>query len=65
MITGTSQADVAILIVPAKQGDFEAAISKDGSCREHALLAFTLGIKQMIVGVNKMDVTLPEYSESR
>jgi len=59
MITGTSQADVAILVVPAKPGDFEAAISKDGSCREHALLAFTLGIKQMIVAINKMDATEP------
>lgn len=39
MITGTSQADVAILVCPAKESEFEAAISKDGSCREHVLLA--------------------------
>jgi elongation factor 1-alpha len=55
MITGTSQADCAILIVPAGTGEFEAGISKDGQTREHALLAYTLGVKQMIVAVNKMD----------
>jgi hypothetical protein len=55
MITGTSQADCAVLIVPAEAGGFEAGISKDGQTREHALLAYTLGVKQMIVAVNKMD----------
>jgi len=55
MITGTSQADVAILIVASGKGEFEAGISKNGQTREHGLLAFTLGVKQMIVGVNKMD----------
>ena len=53
MITGTSQADCAILMVPAATGEFEAAYAKQGQLREHALLAFTLGVKQMIVGVNK------------
>jgi elongation factor 1-alpha len=65
MITGTSQADVAMLVVPAAGGEFEAAISKDGQAREHALLAFTLGVKQMIVAVNKMDVATPPWAESR
>ncbi|VDM01788.1 unnamed protein product [Schistocephalus solidus] len=65
MITGTSQADCAVLIVAAGVGEFEAGISKDGQTREHALLAFTLGVKQLIVGVNKMDSTEPPYSESR
>jgi elongation factor 1-alpha len=55
MITGTSQADCAILIIAAGTGEFEAGISKDGQTREHALLAFTLGVKQLIVAVNKMD----------
>ena len=55
MITGTSQADVAILIISAAPSEFEAGISKDGQTREHALLAFTLGIREIIVGVNKMD----------
>lgn len=65
MITGTSQADCAVLIVAAGIGEFEAGISKNGQTREHALLAFTLGVKQLIVGVNKMDMTDPPYSEAR
>jgi len=65
MITGTSQADCAILIVAGSTGEFEAGISKNGQTREHALLAYTLGVKQMIVAVNKMDNTEPPYSQSR
>jgi len=63
MITGTSQADCAILIVAAGTGEFEAGISKDGQTREHALLAYTLGIRQLIVGINKMDTA--GWSEAR
>merc|ERR1711951_191855 len=65
MITGTSQADCAVLIVAASTGEFEAGISKNGQTREHALLAYTLGVKQMIVAVNKMDSTEPPYSADR
>ena len=65
MITGTSQADVAILVIDSSKGGFEAGIGKDGQTREHALLASTLGVKQMIVVVNKMDDKSVEYSESR
>uniref|UniRef100_A0A7S3PMS6 Elongation factor 1-alpha n=1 Tax=Aplanochytrium stocchinoi TaxID=215587 RepID=A0A7S3PMS6_9STRA len=65
MITGTSQADVAILVVASGTGEFEAGIAKDGQTREHALLAFTLGVKQMIVGVNKMDDKSVMYSKQR
>lgn len=49
----------------AGTGEFEAGISKNGQTREHALLAFTLGVKQLIVGVNKMDSTEPPYHEAR
>merc|ERR1712137_946776 len=55
MITVTSQADCAILIIATGIGEFEAGISKDGQTREHALLAFTLGVRQLIVACNKMD----------
>lgn len=52
-----------MLVVAAGTGEFEAGISKNGQTREHALLAFTLGVKQLIVAVNKMDSTEPPYSE--
>ena len=63
MITGTSQADCAVLVVDGSKGGFEAGISKEGQTREHALLAYTLGVKQMIVAVNKMDTV--EYDQKR
>jgi elongation factor 1-alpha len=65
MITGTSQADVAILMIPAPTGEFEAAYAKTGQLREHALLAFTLGVKQIIVAVNKMDEKTVNWGEPR
>jgi len=65
MITGTSQADVAVLIVAAKVGEFESGISKNGQTREHAMLAYTLGVQQMIIAVNKMDDTEPKWSKAR
>ena len=65
MITGTSQADAAVLVIDSSQGGFEAGISKDGQTREHALLAFTLGVKQLIVATNKMDDGTVKYGEAR
>ena len=63
MITGTSQAGCAVLIVAAGAGEFEAGISMKGQTRKHVLLAFTLDVKQLIVEVNKMDSTKPCYSQ--
>ncbi|KAJ1194137.1 hypothetical protein NDU88_003432 [Pleurodeles waltl] len=65
MLTGTSQADAAVLVVSAATGEFEAGVSRKGQTREHALLAYTLGVKQLIVCVNKMDMTDPPYSQKR
>jgi elongation factor 1-alpha len=65
MITGTSQADVAILMIASGEGEFEAGIGANGQTREHALLAFTLGVKQMMVTINKMDDKSVNYSEKR
>jgi len=63
MITGTSQADIAVMVVDAV--NFEAGISREGQTREHALLAYTLGVKQMVVVINKMDDASVNYSEKR
>lgn len=58
-------ADVAILNVASSTGEFEAGISKNGQTREHALAAYTLGVKRVIVAISKMDNTEPPYSEAR
>ena len=69
MMTGTSQADCAVLMVAAGVGGFEAGISKNGQTCEHALLACTLGVKPLIVGVNKMHspalLVLTPYGQKR
>jgi elongation factor 1-alpha len=65
MITGTSQADVAILMIASGVGEFEAGYAKTGQTREHALLAYTLGVKQMIVCINKMDDKSVKYDKKR
>jgi len=65
MITGTSQADCAVLVVAAGTGEFEAGIAQTGQTREHALLAYTLGVKQMIVVVNKMDDKSVNFGQER
>ncbi|MEM0050283.1 MAG: translation elongation factor EF-1 subunit alpha [Candidatus Bathyarchaeia archaeon] len=65
MITGASQADAAILVVSAKKGEFEAGIGPGGQTREHAFLSFTLGVRQLIVLVNKMDDPTVNWSKER
>jgi elongation factor 1-alpha len=65
MITGASQADVGLLVVSAKKGEFEAGVGPGGQTKEHAYLAMTLGVPSMIVCVNKMDDDSVKYSEDR
>src|SRR3990172_5978467 len=65
MITGASQADAAVLFCSAKKGEFEAGIGPGGQTREHAFLAFTLGIRQVVVAVNKMDDASANWSKER
>lgn len=65
MITGTSQADAAVLMIAASLGEFEAGWSADGQTREHALLAYTMGVKQLVCCVTKMDMPGVDYSEKR
>jgi len=63
MITGGLQADCAILVVAAPTKEFEDGMA--GQTKEHALLAKTLGVKQIVCVVNKMDSTEPPYSHKR
>jgi len=63
MITGASQADAAILVVSGKKGEMEVGIAANGQTREHAFLAQTLGVKQVVVAINKADVW--DYDEER
>jgi len=65
MITGASQADAAILVVSGKKGEFESGISDIGQTREHAFLAKTLGVKQIVVAMNKADDQSWNYDEDR
>lgn len=65
MITGTSQADAAILTVSAKKGEFEVGVGPGGQTREHAYLARTLGVNQLAVAINKMDDATVNWSEER
>ena len=63
MITGASEADAAILVISVKPGETEASIEPGGQGREHAFLAKTLGVGQMVVALNKMDDV--GYQEAR
>jgi elongation factor 1-alpha len=58
-------ADAAVLFVSAKKGEFEAGIGPGGQTREHAFLAFTLGVRQVVVAVNKMDDITVNWSKER
>ena len=65
MITGASEADVAILVVSARPGEFEAGISPGGQTREHASLLKILGVNQIVVAINKMDDPQVNWSKER
>jgi elongation factor 1-alpha len=65
MVTGASQADGAIMLISAKKGEFESGTNPGGQTREHAFLAKTLGVNQIVVAVNKMDDPTVAWSEQR
>lgn len=54
MINGACQADYAILVVDATS--FESGFQKNGQTKEHAVLLRSLGVRRVIVAINKMDV---------
>ena len=63
MITGAAQADAAILVVAGSRGEFEGGFSESGQTKEHAILTSSLGVKQLIVAVNKLDTV--NWSQER
>jgi peptide chain release factor subunit 3 len=65
MIGGAAQADVGVLVISARQNEFEAGFERGGQTREHAMLAKTLGIQRLIVLVNKMDEQTVKWSQQR
>lgn len=65
MIMGTAQADIGVLVISARKGEFETGFDRGGQTREHALLAKTLGVEKLIVVINKMDEPSVQWSEQR
>ncbi|EEU46801.1 uncharacterized protein NECHADRAFT_58889 [Fusarium vanettenii 77-13-4] len=65
MIGGASQADVGILVISARKGEYETGFERGGQTREHAMLAKTQGVNKLIVAVNKMDDPTVEWSQER
>ena len=65
MIGGASQADVGILVISARKGEYETGFERGGQTREHAMLAKTQGVNKLVVAVNKMDDPTVEWSKER
>lgn len=65
MISGAAQADVAILVISARRGEFETGFEKGGQTREHAMLVKTAGVQRLVVVVNKMDESTVQWEEDR
>ncbi|CEI86072.1 Putative Eukaryotic release factor 3 [Rhizopus microsporus] len=65
MIQGASQADIGVMVISARKGEFETGFERGGQTREHTMLAKTSGINKLIVAVNKMDDPTVEWDKSR
>ncbi|KAJ8327192.1 translation termination factor GTPase eRF3 [Batrachochytrium dendrobatidis] len=65
MLGGAAQADVGVLVISARKGEFETGFEKGGQTREHTLLAKTAGVKRLIVVINKMDDPTVQFSKER
>ncbi|KAI9348311.1 P-loop containing nucleoside triphosphate hydrolase protein [Zopfochytrium polystomum] len=65
MMQAAAQADVVILVISARKGEFETGFEKGGQTREHAMLAKTVGVKRLIMVVNKMDDPTVKWDKAR
>ncbi|KAF2858687.1 hypothetical protein K470DRAFT_259592 [Piedraia hortae CBS 480.64] len=65
MMSSASQADVGVLVISARKGEYETGFEKGGQTREHAMLAKTQGVNKLVVVVNKMDDPTVDWSEER
>ncbi|KAJ1927898.1 translation termination factor GTPase eRF3 [Tieghemiomyces parasiticus] len=65
MIGGAAQADIGVLVISARKGEFETGFERGGQTREHAVLAKTSGVKKLIVVINKMDDPTVNWSKER
>lgn len=65
MISGASQADLAVLVISARKGEFETGFERGGQTREHAMLVKTAGVKHLVVLINKMDDPTVGWDEKR
>ena len=60
-----SQADIALLVISARKGEFETGFEKGGQTREHITLAKTAGVSKVAVVINKMDDPTVEWQKAR
>ncbi|KAJ2768025.1 translation termination factor GTPase eRF3, partial [Coemansia nantahalensis] len=65
MLGGAAQADVGVLVISARRGEFETGFERGGQTREHAILAKTSGVRRLIVAINKMDDQTVEWDQGR
>eukprot|EP01091_Cochliopodium_minus_P012067 TRINITY_DN3574_c0_g1_i2.p1 TRINITY_DN3574_c0_g1~~TRINITY_DN3574_c0_g1_i2.p1 ORF type:complete len:546 (+),score=189.89 TRINITY_DN3574_c0_g1_i2:31-1668(+) len=65
MIMAAAQADAGILVISARQQEFEKGFDRGGQTREHVLIAKTLNVGRLLVLVNKMDEPTVQWSEDR
>jgi len=65
MISGAAQADVAVLVISARKGEFETGFERSGQTREHIMLVKTVGVSKVVVAINKMDDPTVEWSKAR
>ncbi|GAN00657.1 eukaryotic polypeptide chain release factor 3 [Mucor ambiguus] len=65
MIQGASQADIGVLVISARKGEFETGYERGGQTREHTMLAKTSGINKMVVAINKMDDPTVNWDKAR